>query len=122
IFLVIGLVECAYGILCFLLHHTFGTKVGMEVGQYMTDVAAPYGSLAEANLFGAYAGCTALLALAMYMTGGRRLVYLIGFFVGSLGVVLSLSRAALIATVVAGGWVCWRARHARERRRRWTAT
>jgi len=46
---------------------------------------------------------------------------LICFFVGSLAVVLSLSRAALVATIVATSWVCWRARHARERQPRQTA-
>jgi O-antigen ligase len=121
ILLAIGIAESAYGILCYVLHHLFGTAVGMEVGQYLGDVAAPYGSLAEANLFGAYTGCTAVLALAMYLIGGRRTGYLICFFIGSIAVVLSLSRAALVATVVAACWVGWRARNVRERQPRHTA-
>jgi O-antigen ligase len=87
----------------------------------MTDVAAPYGSLAEANLFGAYAGCAAVVALAMYLIGERRLGYLLCFLIASVAVVLSFSRAALIAFVLAAAWVCWQARHVRERQRRRTA-
>jgi O-antigen ligase len=121
ILVAVGIAEAAYGILCYVSHHTLGTKVGMEIGQYMTDVDAPYASLAEPNLFGAYAGCTAVLALAIYLIRERRLAYLICFFVGSIAVVLSLSRAALVATIVAAGWVCWRAGHARERQPRQTA-
>jgi O-antigen ligase len=121
ILMAIGIIESAYGILCYVSHHTFNTTVGVEVGQYMTDVAAPYGSLAEANLFGAYTGCVAVLALAMYLVGGRRLGYLLCFFVGSIALALSLSRAALVAAVLAAGWVYWRARQVRERQPRRTA-
>jgi len=121
ILVTIGIMESVYGILCYVSHHTFNTTVGVEVGQYMTDVAGLYGSLAEANLFGAYTGCVAVLALAMYLVGGRRLGYLLCFFVGSIALVLSLSRAALVAAVLAAGWVCWWARQVRERQPRRTA-
>jgi O-antigen ligase len=122
IFLAVGLAESAYGILCFLSHHGLGTTVGMEIGQYLTDIAAPYGSLVEPNLFGAYSGCTAVLALAVYLIGERRPGYLICFFIASVASVLSLSRAALVALVVAAGWVYWQARHAREGHHSRTAT
>jgi O-antigen ligase len=59
--------------------------------------------------------------LAMYLIGGRRLGYLLCFFVGSIALVLSLSRAALVAALLAAGWVCWRARQVRERQPRRTA-
>ena len=114
ILLVIGIAESAYGILCYVMYHAFGTTAGIESGQYLSDVAAPYGSLFEANLFGAYTGCIAVLALAIYLIAEHRLGYLICFFVASLASVLSFSRAALVALVVATAWVCWQARHARE--------
>jgi O-antigen ligase len=114
VFLAVGIAESSYGILCYVSHHAFGTTAGMETGQYLSDVAAPYGSLFEANLFGAYTGCIAVLALAIYLIAERRLGYLICFFVGALATVLSFSRAALVALVVSGAWVCWQARHARE--------
>jgi O-antigen ligase len=122
ILLAIGIAESAYGILCYVSHDAFGTTAGVEVGQYLTDVAAPYGSLAEANLFRAYTGCTAVLALAIYLIAERRLGYLICFFVGALATVLSFSRAALVALVIATAWVCWKARHAREEHRSRAAT
>jgi O-antigen ligase len=114
IFLAAGIAESAYGILCYVSHHAFGTTAGMEIGQYLTDVAAPFGSLVEANLFGAYTGCVAVLALAIYLIAEHRLGYLICFFVGALATVLSFSRGAMVALVVAGAWVFWQARHARE--------
>ena len=113
IFLAVGIAESVYGILCYVSHHAFGTTAGMEVGQYLTDVAAPFGSLFEANLFGAYTGCAAVLALAIYLIGERRLAYLICFFVASLASAISFSRAALVALVAAGVWVFWQARRSR---------
>ena len=60
ILLGVGLVESAYGIFCYASNHLFGTSFGMSIGQYLSDVAAPYGSLYEPNLFGAYTGCCLL--------------------------------------------------------------
>jgi O-antigen ligase len=117
ILLAVGITESAYGMLCYLSNHLYGTTTGMAIGQYLSDVSAPYGSLAEANLFGAYTGCTAVLALALYLIGGRQLGYLICFFIASLATVLSFSRAALVALVVAAIWVSWQARHVKERKR-----
>jgi O-antigen ligase len=122
ILLAVGIAESAYGILCYFSHQAFGTTVGVSVGHYLSDVSVPYGSLAEPNLFGAYAGCTAVLALVVYLFGERRFGYLMCFFVASLAAVLSLSRAALVALVVAVGWVYWRARHARVGHRSRAAT
>lgn len=122
ILLVVGIAESVYGILCYFSHQALGTTVGVLIGHYLSDVSAPYGSLAEPNLFGAYAGCTAVLALVVYLMGERRLGYLMCFFVASLAAVLSLSRAALVALVVAVGWVYWQSRHAREGHRSRTAT
>lgn len=117
ILLAVGIAEAVYGILCSVSHQVWGTTVGVEPGQYMIDIAGPYGSLVEANLFGAYTGCIAVMALAIYLVAHRRLGYLIGFFVGALATVLSFSRAALAALVVAAVWTCWQARHTRERHR-----
>ena len=121
IFLGIAVAESMYGISCYALHHMFGTMVGMDLA-YFVDTAAPYGTLSEPNLFGAYVGTAAVLALAIYLLGERRLGYLICFFVASVAVVLSLSRAALIATVMAVGWVYWQGRHSRMQYRKRSAT
>jgi hypothetical protein len=108
----VGIAELFYGILCYASHHAFGTTTGMGIGQYLVDVAAPYGSLYEPNLFGAYAGFYAVLFLALYVFGEQhRLGSLICFIVASLATALSLSRAALVALVMASCWVFWKARH-----------
>ncbi len=109
ILLGVGIVESTYGILCYASNHAFGTTIGMSVGQYLRDVAVPYGSLYEPNLFGAYTGCCAVLFLAIYLARGqRRFSRLVCFFIASSASVLSFSRAALLALVVAIGWVAWK--------------
>lgn len=123
ILLAVGIAESAYGILCYASHHAFGSTIGVEIGQYLVDIAAPYGSLYEANVFGAYTACCAVLFLALYLGEGKhRLGYLICLIVASLASVLSFSRAALLAFVLAIGWVFWHTRHSRNVRRSNLAT
>jgi O-antigen ligase len=110
----VGVLESIYGILCYASHDIFGTSVGMQVGQYHGDVAAPYGSLFEANLLGAYTACCAVSFLALYLFQRRRLRYLICFLVTSLAAVLSFSRASLMALVLAGGYVFWQSHRRSE--------
>jgi hypothetical protein len=118
ILLVVGIVESAYGILCYASHHAFGTTTGMGIGQYLVDVAAPYGSLYEPNLFGAYTAFCAVLFLALYVVGEKhRRGFLICYLVVSLAATLSLSRAAIVALVVVSGWVFWKARQHRTTQR-----
>jgi hypothetical protein len=110
----IGIAEAVYGILCYFSYHALGTTVGMEVGQYLGDIAAPYGSLYEPNLFGAYTGCCAVLFLALYLVDGRRLTNLIGSLVASLAAVLSFSRATIVALVAVFVWLLWKSRPVRS--------
>jgi hypothetical protein len=111
ILLGVGVAESVYGILCYASNHAFGTKTGMEIGAYLVNVAAPFGSLYEPNLFGAYTACCAVLFLALYLAERQqRLSYLIGFLIASLAAVLSFSRVALFALVLVAGWVFWRTR------------
>jgi O-antigen ligase len=117
ILLAVGLAQSAYGILCFASHHVFGTTSGMEVGAYFVDIAAPYGSLFEPNLFGAYSAACAVLFLSLYLGNVRhRSACMTGFVVTSLATVLSLSRAALIAFVFA---IIWMVRKTRQVNTRW---
>jgi O-antigen ligase len=112
ILLGVGIVESAYGILCYASNHALGTTTGMSVGQYLDEVAAPYGSLYEPNLFGAYTACCAVVFLALYLAQKQsRLSNLICFLIASLATVLSFSRAALLALVVVIVWVLWKAGH-----------
>jgi len=117
ILLAVALTESAYGILCFASHHAFGTAIGMEAGAYFSDVAAPYGSLFEPNLFGAYTAAGAVLFFSLYLANSRhRSACMTGFVVASLATVLSLSRAALVAFVFA---IVWMVRKTRQVNRRW---
>jgi O-antigen ligase len=111
IFLAIGAAEAIYGILCYASFSLFGTTTGVEIGQYLGDVAGPYGSMYEANLFGAYTGCCAVVFLALYLSEEQhRLVRLVCFFVASLAMLVSLSRGALLAFVIALWWLIRKAR------------
>lgn len=113
ILLAVGALESAYGILSYVSHQAVGSSFGMEIGQYFVDVAAPYGSMYEPNMFGAYAGCTAVMFLALYLfKNDSRTAYLVGFLIASLATVLSFSRAALLAFGVSVCWVFWKSRSA----------
>ena len=117
ILLAVALAESAYGIFCFASHYAFGTTIGIESGAYFSDVAAPYGSLFEPNLFGAYSAACALLFLSLYLGDGRhRAACATGFVLASLATVLSLSRAALVAFVFV---ILWMVRKARQANTRW---
>ncbi len=109
ILLGVGVAESAYGILCYASLHAFGTTSGMEIGAYLGNVAAPYGSQYEPNLFGAYAACCGAMLIVSYTMKGHRLIHLLGFVITSLAAILSFSRGALVAYVVVIVWVLWRA-------------
>ena len=113
ILLAVGALESAYGIFCYISHQVFGSSFGVEIGQYLGDVAAPYGSMYEPNMFGAYAGCSAVMFLALYLFKDRnRTGYLLGFLIASLATVLSFSRAALLGFAIGVCFVIWKARSA----------
>lgn len=114
ILLGVGISEATYGLLCYVSHYLFGTRAGVEIGQYLVDVAASCGTMYEPNLFGAYSGCFAVLFLALYLSGGKhRSGNLVGFLVASLASISSFSRAALFALIVSTGWVFWKTRRFR---------
>jgi hypothetical protein len=118
ILLGVGIVESVYGILCYASHNVLGTTGGVEVGAYLRDVAAPYGSMFEPNLFGAYTASCAVTFLSLYLhEGPHGFGSLVGFLIASLATTLSFSRAALFALVIAICWVFWRTRHLRHGRR-----
>jgi hypothetical protein len=115
ILLAVGMAESIYGVVCYTSHHLFGTTGGMEVGAYLVDVAAPYGSMFEPNLFGAYTASCAVTFLALYLREVQnRFGNLIGFLIASLATILSFSRAALFALVVAICCVFWSTRRLRH--------
>jgi len=102
--LVVGAVTLGYAILCFYSHIFLGSAFGVEVEQY-GDIAATYGLQFEANILGGYSAALAAMMLTMYLWQ-REKKFLIGCtFFGLIAMTISLSRAALIAAVVAIGMV-----------------
>jgi len=108
ILLVVGIVEAAYGTLCFFSYRLFETSIGVELEQY-GSTPGTYGTQYEANLFGSYTACCALMCLAGYLFDqkSRRRLYLWGFSITILGAFISLARAVFLAFPVAAAFVTW---------------
>ena len=109
ILLWIGAAESAYGILCFLSNHFLQTSFGVDADQYGA-IPGVYGTQYEANLFGSYTACCAIMFLACFMLSGiksRRALYGFGFAVTMLGTIISLARSVLLAFPVAAFFVIW---------------
>jgi hypothetical protein len=99
VLLVIGSVGAIYGILCFYSSVIFNTEFGVTLGQY-EDVPATYGLQFEANILGSYSGALCILMLVMYLYEHQRR-FLVGYGIALAAMAISLSRAALGATLVA---------------------
>jgi O-antigen ligase len=111
ILLGVAMIEVTYGLCCYFSHLVFGSTTGMESGQYLANVAAPYGTLYEPNLFGAYSACCAVMMLSLYFLQRRhRAFYIFCFLIASLATLVSFSRAALLALIVTTAWVFWKGR------------
>lgn len=106
IVLVMGAAEAAFAICCFYSNLFFGTEFGMEIGQY-GNIPGTYGTQYEANLLGSYCGAASVMFLAMYLQR-RKPIFLFGFAVTVAGMGISLSRGALLATMIALSAVCLR--------------
>ena len=106
--LVVGIVEAAYGTLSFFSYQLFNTHFGIELEQYGSRPGT-YGSQYEANLFGSYTACCALMCLAGYLLDekARRRWYLWGFSITILGAFISLARAVFLAFPFAAAFVTW---------------
>jgi hypothetical protein len=106
--LLIGALEGAYAILCFYSNLLFGTEFGMEIGQY-GSIPGTYGTQYEANILGSYCGACCAIMLAMYLRE-KRPKSLLGFAVTFAATAISLSRGALIGTLLALVVVVYRSR------------
>jgi len=93
----VGAVESVYGTLAFLCNHFWGTVWGVEVGQYGL-IPGTYGTLYEANLFGSYAACTAVMFLALFLLSkeSKRYRYGLGVMLCLIGAFFSLARSVLL--------------------------
>ncbi len=97
--LVIGAAVASFGVLCYFSHLLFHTSFGVEVNQY-GEIPATYGTLYEANLLGSFCGAVFMLMLVFYSQKPTRNL-LFGLLVTAGGMVVSFSRGALGATLVA---------------------
>ena len=107
ILLWVGAAESAYGTISFLSNRIFNTTFGIEVGQY-GFIPGVYGTQYEANLFGSYTACCALMFLVLFfLSEESRPRYGWGFLISGLGAVVSLSRAVMLAFPVVAIIVVW---------------
>ena len=106
--LLVGALEAAYSIICFYSNFVFGTEFGMEIGQY-GDIPGTYGTHMEANLLGSTSGACCAMMLGMYLREkkGR---FLLGFAVTFAAMAISLSRGALLGTMIGLALVVFRNR------------
>lgn len=95
ILITLGAMEGAYALICFYSNILFNTSFGVDVGQYGT-FPGTYGTLFEANILGAFSAASLLMALVMYFQE-RRKSYLYAAALTFSGMVIALSRAAIIA-------------------------
>jgi O-antigen ligase len=98
VFLGVGIAESAYCLVSYAAHHTLGSSFGVGVDQYSANVDGIYGTLYEPNFLGAYAGCLAIMLLVRYLVGSGHSRWLgVGVLISFWAMVVSLSRAALLA-------------------------
>jgi O-antigen ligase len=104
----VGAAESAFGILCFLSNRLFQTSLGVEAAQYGA-IPGTYGTQYEANLFGSYTACCAIMFLSCFIFGARsrRAGYGLGLAITMLGALISLARSVLLALPVAALFVIW---------------
>jgi O-antigen ligase len=95
--LCVGLAEAIYGTLASVSNHVWGTSWGVELGQYGA-IPGTYGTHYEANLFGSYTGCTAIMFLALFLLSkdSRRFWYGWGVTIGLVAALFSLARSVLL--------------------------
>ena len=95
--LCVGLAESIYGTVASVSNHVSGTTWGVEVGQYGT-IPGTFGTQYEANLFGSYTGCTAVMFLTLFLLSKerRRLWYGWGAMLGLVAAFFSLARSVLL--------------------------
>jgi O-antigen ligase len=98
VFLLVGALAAAYGVVSYYSNFFLGTEFGVGVDQYGA-IPATYGTQYEANILGAYCGACSVAMLAMYVQEKRK-IYLVGYAITLAGMAVSLSRGALGATLI----------------------
>ena len=104
----VGAAESVYGTVCFLSNYLFHTSAGVELEQYGV-IPGTYGTQFEANLFGSYTACCAIMFLAYFLLSQepRRAWYGWGFALTTVGAFISLARSVFFALPLAAAVVVW---------------
>jgi O-antigen ligase len=95
----VGAFQGGYALVCFFSNLMFGTDFGVEIDQYGA-FPGTYGTMYEANLLGAYSAACLILIIVLYLKERRRILLVAGALTYA-GLLISLSRAAIIASIVA---------------------
>jgi O-antigen ligase len=111
VLLAVAAASAGYAIFGFCANLLFGIQLGVDLDQY-NGIPATYGLQYEGNILAAYCGALTVMMLTMYVLKRRR-GYVIGYAsLGLAGMAISLSRAALGATVIGLAslllWASWR--------------
>jgi hypothetical protein len=120
VLLIAGGAGALYGCVAFASNRLFGTSFGVEAEQYGV-IPGTYGTQYEANIFGSYSACVAIMFLAGFLMSreNNRKWWVGGFLVSTLALVISMSRAVLLSFPVAVLLVFWmtaKAQHLETRR------
>ena len=120
VLLIAGGCAALYGCVAFASHRLLETSFGVETEQYGT-IPGTYGTQYEANIFGSYSACVAVMFLVGFLMSREknRKWWVGGFLVGTLALVISMSRAVLLSFPVAVLVVFWmtaKAQHLETRR------
>jgi O-antigen ligase len=96
--LLVGVGEAIYGSLASISNHIWETTWGVELGQYGA-IPGIFGTQFEANLFGSYTACTAVMFLALFLLSkeAKRSWYGWGLAFGLIAAFFSLARSVLLA-------------------------
>jgi hypothetical protein len=93
----VGAIEAGYALICFFSNLLFNSEFGVEIGQYGT-FPGTYGTTYEANLLGAFSAATFILSLTLYFKE-KRGILLLASLLSYAGLLISLSRAAILASI-----------------------
>ncbi len=93
-----GAVGGACGTLSFYSNRIFGTTFGVDMEQYI-NVPGTHGIMYEANILGAFGAAGLIMALVLYFKE-RRPLFLVEAVLAYSGMMVSVCRAAVIASVI----------------------
>lgn len=103
----VGAAEAAYGVICFLSNRAFGTTLGVSAEQY-GFMPGTHGTQYEANLFGSYTACCAVMFVAFFLLSHEpRAKFGWGLCITLVGALISLARSVLFALPVAICFIVW---------------